>query len=1035
MKTLALVGVLSLLALAPAALAGEEPLAATDLAVKGTIDGENISFTLSFNVDPRRRGMELPLVTGDMVLESVAAPAELRQLRYDPGTGTYFMTFPKSGKQAVSATFAARPHLVEGGGWREVTFAIPASRARDLKVDCDRSDLEVQFPGAMRLEREAEGEKLAVKAILGPGLPFCVRWKPQVREMDAALVLSSDANTVAVASTGALRVDTLFAFEVAQGKLRELSFAVPAALSVTQVYGPDIRDWRVTEVPAPAPAAAAATGDAGGARAGAKSKVLTVVLARPQTRIYALQVQGEVALGDFPAEIDVPVVEPSGCIRSSGHVAVGTDSAIRLVVKKAAGLSQKNAAEFPRIILDQEHQRPLPASNVFFYAYAATPYQMRLGLDDIVPSYDADQRLVVSVRDDDLTVDAEIDLDVRDAAIRQLLVRVPKGFLVAAVKGGQVEDHRVRDAKDGKAQEVEIHFREPVLGRTLVAMRLELGRSPLGAAQAVTGPAVAGAKNERGAVVVAGEKGVQLDAPRPEGLREVHVSSVPMTAPGAQFAYRFRESGWSLGLLAREKPAGVGAEAFHLLSIGEGVAYGSVVVNYFISGAPVDELWFRVPKGLENVEFVGSDVLRWTREGELVRVKLQRKVLGDYNLGLTHSQRYEDGASVLVGAVECAKVETQTGYICVASHLNLSLDIKGKPDESLLEIARSEVPANYRLLVNAPVAKTYKYVSTPHALTLGVSMHPRSALLPAVVEVADIRTDLAVGGNGKLDAVTKVRYEVKNSSSQFLTLSMPKDAKVWSTSVVEHPSGERRRVNSSFDSATKLLKIPLSRLRNPNDPITVELEYGQTLGDLAWGGALDLAAPGSGVRSTYAQWTVNAPNKDWAVLPRDGGAADMIPDGRRERSGRLAVVLGGVLESWAWGLDRLAGSAAGWIGGLVAVIVLGMALAFRRRLIPGLLLATVVLAALLAGAAATNSPAFERNLASHEGRTSLTFNQALSLDEGAPLAVSAALVPAWRQDAGPATLFAAPAAALVALLVALRLRRGEIGSASCRERV
>ncbi len=85
------------------------------------------------------------------------------------------------------------------------------------------------------------------------------------------------------------------------------------------------------------------------------------------------------------------------------------------------------------------------------------------------------------------------------------------------------------------------------------------------------------------------------------GLREVHTGSVPMRAAGAQFAYRFREGDWFLELSARRKPAAIRAEAFHLISVGEGVVYGSVVVTYFISGAPVDELRFRSPTELENV--------------------------------------------------------------------------------------------------------------------------------------------------------------------------------------------------------------------------------------------------------------------------------------------------------------------------------------------------------------------------------------------------------------------------------------------------
>lgn len=985
---------------AGAGVAAEVPLKAVDLSVKGAIEGENITFTVSFTVEMKRGGRELPLVTGDLVLEGVAEPKTDSQIRYDPETSTYYMRFGRGGKHKVTATFAARPRIVGEGPWREAAFAIPASRVRELEVACDRSDLEVLFPGAMRLERTVADETLTVKAVLGPGRPFTVRWKPQVREMDAALVLASEANTVATASAGALRVDTLFVFEISQGKMREVSFSVPKALSVTQVRGGHIRDWRVT--------------DEGGATK------LTVVLARPQTKQYAVQIQSEMALTDFPVQIDMPVIKPEGGIRSSGSVAIGTDSAIRLVVEKTGGLSQKNSSEFPRIILDRKHPRPLPKSNAFFYSYAATPYQMKLSLDDIVPSYDANEQMVVSLREDDLTVDAAVDLDVRDAPIRRLVVEVPGGFLVSSVKGSQVEDHRVHEQGEGETQQVEIHFRRPVLGHTLIRMRLELGKSPVGADQRVWGISVPGAKNERGSLVVVADRGVQLETPESEGLREVHVSSVPIRVANAQFAYRFRERGWSLRLLAREKPAGIRAEAFHLISIGEGVVYGSVVVNYFISGAPVDELYFRIPEGLQNVEFVGSDVQRWVKEGSLLKVKLQRKITGDYNIGLTHSQRYEAGSKILVGGVECARVETQTGYICIASHLNLKLEPKGKPDANLLAIDRSEVPSNYRLLINAPVMGTYKYVNTPHSVSMGVAAYGRTGLLPVVIEIMEIETRLAVGEKRQTESVTRIHYKIKNSSSQFLTLEMPEGAAVWSTHIVDRKTGQRRRVTSSYDKTAGLLKIPLRRHRNPNEPVTVELEYGQTHGRFAWRGGLDLSAPRSAIRSTYAHWTLKAP-QDWAVLPR-GGNGNMVPEARDVRQGRPSLVMRGVLSSWGWSLGRLFASHWGTVIGVALAVLLGMALAFRRSAIPVLVLGAAVSLVLVAGILAAAAPGFERNFVSRENLATLSFIQTLSLDKEAPLVISASVVPAWRRYAGFGSLVLVPVLVLVAFSLALIAR-------------
>ena len=124
----------------------------------------------------------------------------------------------------------------------------------------------------------------------------------------------------------------------------------------------------------------------------------------------------------------MPVLQPEGVIRSLGHLALGTDSAIQLIVKQTAGLAQTEPAGFPMIQLDAEHPRAVPSGKAFFYSYASTLYKMALELDDIVPSYDASERSVALVREDELTVETEFELDVRDAPLREVTLEAPAAF-------------------------------------------------------------------------------------------------------------------------------------------------------------------------------------------------------------------------------------------------------------------------------------------------------------------------------------------------------------------------------------------------------------------------------------------------------------------------------------------------------------------------------------------------------------------------------------------------------------------------------
>ena len=106
------------------------------------------------------------------------------------------------------------------------------------------------------------------------------------------------------------------------------------------------------------------------------------------------------------------------------------------------------------------------------------------------------------------------------------------------------------------------------------------------------------------------------------------------------------------------------------------------------------------------------------------------------------------------------------------------------------------------------------------------------------------------------------------------------------------PRASPTRVAASFDKAKNQLLIPLERRRNLNDPVTVELEYGQSHGEPGLAGALALAAPRGETHSTFAHWTVRAP-KGWSVqeLVWEVEEGDRTRKGREDGKGFLPQAL------------------------------------------------------------------------------------------------------------------------------------------------
>lgn len=988
-----------------------------EVEVSGRIDGPHLAVTVDFEVRTSRSPCTMTVIRGDAVLEKLETPLADARLAYDPNAQAYRVTWWRKGVHRVNATFMSAGATDANSPWRRASLDVPAGRVRRIKLVSSQADLEVELPGALRVQRRAEGEQLVIEALLGPREPLEIRWKPQVQLTGAELVFSSQANTIVDVRAGLLQVDALFDFQVAQGRLESLIFNVPSGLSVTAVHGPSIRAWVLGD-------------EADGLRP------LRVDLSRPQDGEYRLRIRAETAIPALPSTADVPVIEPTGGIRASGHLAVGTDSALQLVVQESSGLTQIDAAAFPRIQAPDAEARSIPQGKAFFYSYAGPSlanYHLRLAADDIVPAYDVAGRLVARIKEDDLLLEAELELDVRDAPIGQLEIVTPVGLVVASVDGNQVEDYSAAGGPDGagpgRPAPVRVMFKEPVIGRTLLRLRLELGRGPLGQTQTISPLRVTGAKTQRGYLVVATETGIEIDPPQIQNLREVHTASVPLRVAQAQYAYRFRAADWSLSLTARRRPAEVRAEVFHLQSIGETLAYGSAVVNYLITGSPVDGLRFRLPADFENVEFVGSDVRRWVREGDVWVVRLTRKVLGDYNLAVTYTQRHGPDRPIQLGALRCGDVQTQTGYVVVTSHLDLRLELAADQaggSVGLLPISLDELPGDYRLLTSSPILAAYKYVAEPHAAALTIDSYQRSGLLPVAIDIADLRTRLAVRPDGRIESATTVRYQVKNTTGQFLALTMPAEARVWAVSSIETgPDGSERssRVAASRDQANGQLLVPLSRQVNPNDPLTIELEYGQVHEGVGrWRPRADLTAPGCAVPIVYADWRVTVPDR-WTIDPAGGNMQSQPQPQTRVGLASLASQIG---RLWANAASRWLKQPAVWAMALAAGALFLAVVTLRRLWLPEVVVSIALVSLVWIGVEAGMG-----RLDPPRPPTMLSFTQAVSVHPAEAMHVTARLVPAWRRSLAVADIVgAAVVMAAAVALVFVRWRLWKIGGAA-----
>jgi hypothetical protein len=273
---------------------------------------------------------------------------------------------------------------------------------------------------------------------------------------------------------------------------------------------------------------------------------------------------------------------------------------------------------------------------------------------------------------------------------------------------------------------------------------------------------------------------------------------------------------WQATMQVERMPQTVQADAFHLFSIGEGVAYGSSVINYLVSGAPVSNFKIELSDEYFNVEFTGKDIRNWQKIDGGYLVQLHTPVSGAYTLLATYERPFKpQGETLAFTGARPLDAQTEQGHTIVISAYQFSV----KPVEvspGLLPLEPAEVPSEYRLFFDAPILAAYRYPARPFSLKLAMSPLAQGDSLNQVVDRASLETHISKEGQ----VLTDVRYFVKSRGNPHFRLTLPIGTQLWSATV------NGAAVVPVIDKNANL--IPLPHDANPDAVLEVQLKLAQT---------------------------------------------------------------------------------------------------------------------------------------------------------------------------------------------------------------
>jgi hypothetical protein len=297
------------------------------------------------------------------------------------------------------------------------------------------------------------------------------------------------------------------------------------------------------------------------------------------------------------------------------------------------------------------------------------------------------------------------------------------------------------------------------------------------------------------------------------------------------------------------------AQVDTLISLGEVTMRGSAGIQIDVKSGSVVDLNLVVPSGV-NVLNVSGPSLRnhqVTSQEDMqnIEVEFTQEMTGHFQLEVNYEYILNDGQSELaVPTIHVASAEVQHGRIAVEALTAIEIQAQKTLQLSTLEI--NELPQQLVLKTTNPILLAFKYVNadTPHELGLRMTRHQELAVQVAAIETAKYQTLITDDGL----AVTTAKFDVRNSRLQFLRLTLPSEAEVWSVFVngqAEKPAHAKNQRKDSQDILVKML--------NSASGFPVEIVYATPIKKMGLFGSIQAHLPHPDMVVTHSYWDVFLP--------------------------------------------------------------------------------------------------------------------------------------------------------------------------------
>jgi hypothetical protein len=313
-----------------------------------TKDGAVFTATFKVSVLKEKDWKSIPILPATVAIQEVTLPPEGAYLRLN--NNMYEVLTTSAGALEIKVKFAVA--VTEQAGSLALRFdRVPSSTCiLDLRVA--QTGVDIRVTGAQSVVKKEEGGATRVAAALPAAQPVQLSWERAIPEAEKVPPkLYAETQTLVAVGDGIIVCRERINFNILHSGVRVLKLKVPDGVSILEVKGDRVRDWRVTQ------------------------SELSVALSNEALGDYVLNVTYEKPGAAAAAGVPAPVLRTVDVVREKGHIGVVALANVELSAPKLTGATAIDVRELPPEMIAMTGQPILLA-----FRYVAETFDIPLAI-------------------------------------------------------------------------------------------------------------------------------------------------------------------------------------------------------------------------------------------------------------------------------------------------------------------------------------------------------------------------------------------------------------------------------------------------------------------------------------------------------------------------------------------------------------------------------------------------------------------------------------------------------------------------------